>query len=157
MAVVEIRSGGQTGGDRGGLLAGKVLGLATGGWVPKGCRTDTGPALDLVTEFGCKEHTSASYPPRTMANVASTDGTVIFGNIASPGCRLTRETCIRLNKPWHHVSRGGEHAQQIEAFRQWVAANNVKVLNVAGNRERTNPGITVWVTEFLVEALDGNT
>ena len=72
--IVKIISGGQTGADRGGLEAGKELGLV--------------------------EHTSSSYPPRTVDNVRNSDGTIIFGNINSPGCKLTISTCIKFKKPY---------------------------------------------------------
>jgi len=32
----------------------------------------------------------------------------------------------------------------------WIEAEKVRVLNVAGNRESTEPGIGEWVERFLV-------
>ena len=43
MFLTKIISGGQTGADYGALLAAHALGLETGGWAPKGWRTEDGP------------------------------------------------------------------------------------------------------------------
>ena len=34
---------------------------------------------------------------------------------------------------------------------EWITVNTIRVLNVAGNAERTSPGIEDWVAEFLAE------
>ena len=34
---------------------------------------------------------------------------------------------------------------------EWLVRNSVRVLNVAGNAERTSPGIESFVTAFLIE------
>lgn len=145
MSIERIISGGQTGADRAGLEAGKILGLATGGTVPKGCRTHDGADPSLLT-FGCVEDASSAYPPRTRANVRDSDGTVLFGNLYSPGTLMTKRLCNELGRPFIENPT-------IDEFRAWVEAKGIRTLNVAGNRERTNPGITRRVIEFLVEAL----
>ena len=70
----KIISGGQTGGDFGGLLAGKELGLLTGGTAPKGYLTDAGPNLKLK-DYGLEEgeYDPKTYPKRTMKNVDAAD------------------------------------------------------------------------------------
>ncbi len=55
--VAKIISGGQTGADRGGLEAGRVLGIETGGTCPKFFRTETGHDVSLQG-FGLVEHES---------------------------------------------------------------------------------------------------
>ena len=134
MALTKIVSGGQTGADRAGLAAGKALGLETGGWLPRGCWTEDGPMPSLVTEYGMKEHPSSGYPPRTKANVEDSDGTVLFGNMGSPGCSLTIRLCLQLNR----VYFPNPTPAQLDQF---VTENEIQILNVAGNRESTNPGI----------------
>ena len=83
-----IRSGGQTGADQGALCAGHLLDIPTGGWAPLGWRTDDGPEPGLAA-FGLVEAGSADYPTRTHLNVRDSDGTLIFGDIDSPGSKLT--------------------------------------------------------------------
>jgi len=144
--VERIISGGQTGADRTGLEVARELGIATGGYVPKGCRTDEGPAPELVTEFGCEEHHSWTYPPRTRLNVWHSDGTVLFGNMDSPGCALTIRLCHEHNKPYLTNPSA-------EDLREWLDEYSIKVLNVAGNRKRTNPGVVALTRSTLLAAL----
>lgn len=145
--VHTIVSGAQTGADRAGLDAGIALGLMTGGWIPKGRRTDEGPlAYPDFIRYRLREHPSWSYPPRTKSNVTMADATVLFGNMSSPGCSLTLKYCKQYGKP----ALTNPTAEQL---RRWLDENQVKVLNVAGNRERTNPGIYKLTFNTLVEAL----
>ena len=46
LGVVRIISGGQTGVDRGALDAAMALGIAHGGWCPKGRRAEDGPIAE---------------------------------------------------------------------------------------------------------------
>lgn len=157
--TIAIHSGGQCGADAGGLFAARILGLATGGWAPKGWRTDKGPAPWLES-YGLREHTSTSYPPRTKLNVEGTDGTFILGILGSPGCSLTRAYAEAKNKPLFTVPWvNGQPLPPVEirwAFNQWLVQNNVRVLNVAGNRETSNPGIEAVVVWFLTMSMDAN-
>jgi len=170
--IAKLISGGQTGADLGGLLAGRDLGIPTGGWAPRGWRTDAGPAPWLA-DFGLVEHESGGYPPRTEANARDSDCTVIFGRDDSPGCRLTRRLCERYGRlvlyiPWPMnfvpvLDRMRVGDQLARTFRAWLdqargslwpgEPNRLLVLNVAGNRERINPGIQEAVRGFLTAAL----
>ena len=144
--VTKIISGFQTGGDRGGSYAAEALGLETGGTVPKGRRADDGEiSLEDMARFHLKEHSSSAYPPRTEANVRDSDGTVLFGNMSSPGCSLTIRLCHKHQKP----AITNPTAEQL---RRWVEQHDIQVLNVAGNRERTNRGIFQRTYDTVVEA-----
>jgi len=142
-----VISGGQTGADQGGLRAGRACGYRTGGTAPKGYRTDEGPMPDLLQAFGLVESIYASYSPRTWDNVRGSTGTVWFGDDTSPGGILTSSNCWRLRRPW--LANPTSAAE----LRDWIEAHRITTLNVAGNRERTNPGIGVRVETFLREAL----
>ncbi len=145
--VRKIISGAQTGADRGGLEAAVTLRIERGGTVPRGRRTDVGPlSNDDMARFRLSEHFSSAYPPRTLCNVTDSDGTVLFGDITSPGTKLTIRYCT-----WYH--RPYIVNPSVDELRQWVADRELKVINVAGNRERTNPGIERRVHDILVEAL----
>lgn len=143
--VFQIISGGQTGADRTGLEVAQELGLRTGGLAPYGYRTDEGLDPTLSSTFGLTEHASAQYAPRTAANVQLADGTVIFG-VASTGSCLTRDLCIAHKKPWIWNPTA-------EELRAWLIDHNIGILNVAGNRLRTNPQIVELVRTTLIEAL----
>lgn len=146
MALTKIISGGQTGADQAGLAAAKLLGLATGGTAPFGYRTDKGPNSKLLRHtYGLLQSTSREYGPRTIANVREADGTVVFGNLDSPGSKLTIAQCIKQDKPVFANPTALE-------LRTWVDEKHIHVLNVAGNRESTNPGIYERVRTLLVDA-----
>lgn len=154
--VEKVISGGQTGADIAGLQAAKHLGLQTGGWVPKGCVTQAGPAPWLVTEYGCREHPSNKYPPRTLANVRDSDATIRFAErLDSPGEKCTLKGITQYGKPHFDVDLSGNFdiTEKVEEVRAWLIERNVRVLNVAGNSERTAPGIGTWVRNFLIMAL----
>lgn len=145
MRLVRAISGGQTGGDQAGLRAARDVGLLTGGWAPYGWRTDEGPAPWLA-DFGLRQHESSAYPPRTEANVRASQATLIVGYPLSPGCSLTRSLCQKLKKPcqnsaWPNQDTPAQAARRAARIRAWLEANEVQVLNIAGNRERMNPGI----------------
>lgn len=144
-----IVSGGQSGADQGVLMAAKALGIRTGGYAPKGWRTEYGPAPWLA-DYGLVEHVSSHYPPRTGANIKLADATVIFGR-PSPGSSKTLNLCEVDGKPviWITANRPGE----IIRLRLWLARYRPKTLNGAGNRESVSPGIRDLVKDFLVKVL----
>ena len=54
--------------------------------------------------------------------------------------------CVRIyGKPWIENPSP-------ESLREWVERNNVAILNVAGNRENTNPGICQRTSDTIYEA-----
>lgn len=151
MMVVKIISGGQTGADQGGLLAGRILGLTTGGTAPPGFWTDDGCNLDLKSVFGLVESAPdpRTYPIRTLRNVQDSDGTLLVGITSSPGTRLTMRYCRQFGKPYVENPSPNE-------LRLWVEENSVSVLNVAGNRERINPGVAGRTIRLLLDAFGGD-
>ena len=126
LPITKIISGGQTGADRIGLEVAKELGIETGGQAPKGYRTEKGPDSSLE-DFGLTESTSSDYTERTAENVRNSDATVMYGNMSSPGSKTALKTINLLNKP---VIQNPTPQQ----LKQFLKDNNVKVLNVAGNR-----------------------
>lgn len=148
--IRKIISGGQTGADIGGLYVAKVLGLETGGHIPKGFLTQKGRKYEYGPIFGLVETESETYPERTELNVLNSDGTVRFAEFwESPGERCTKKYIDKHNKPHWDV----KDLSDISSFLTWIKENNIQVLNVAGNSERTSPGIQSLVQSFLLEAL----
>ena len=132
----KIISGGQTGADQGGLEIGKELGLKTGGTAPWNWMTASGPRQTLLESYGLVvgPYDPWTYPQRTLMNVLDGDGTALFGNLDSPGCRLTIKYCKLYGKVYIENPSPRELAD-------WIKNMDIVVLNVAGNREHTNPGI----------------
>ncbi|KKK79999.1 hypothetical protein LCGC14_2827850, partial [marine sediment metagenome] len=66
---------------------------------------------------------------------------------------LTHEYCHSVSKPLYRVCREDISHFEKSDFLNWLEKYNVKVLNVAGNRESKNPGIQARVKAFLIDAL----
>lgn len=135
--VTKIISGGQTGIDRLGLEVGKELGIETGGTTTPGYYTETGRDESLkdfgVTEISLElqqgKRGKEFYLPRTEQNVINSDGTVYFAtNEDSAGKIATKRFADKHNKPFLLNPKSGEE------LRNWLIRNNIKTLNVAGNR-----------------------
>ena len=144
--VKKVISGGQTGIDLIGLTVAKKLNIQTGGVAPKGYRTEEGFNLSLK-EYGLTESKSSDYDVRTKENIISSDGTVLFGNLNSPGTKLTLKILSQNNKPFITNPTAGE-------LQKWLLENEIKVLNVAGNRasKLSQDQINTY-TQILIEAL----
>lgn len=146
----KIISGAQTGADQAGLAAAIRLGLDTGGFVPRGGRTEDGPlTIAMMDEYKLVETESRFYHERTVANVRSSDATVVFG-ILSPGSTATIEECHRQKKPCIVNPTA-------ERLRTWIKARQIEVLNVAGNRASVNPQIYAQTYNILIEAFQEKT
>ena len=98
------------------------------------------------------------YAQRTEWNVRDSDATVVFtlsGDMKG-GTLLTEKLAReKWNRPCLHiVLGGGKHVEDREwsnreAFQSFIAKHKVKVLNVAGPRESSEPGIGAAVESFL--------
>lgn len=153
MPIVKIISGGQTGADQAGLKAAKHLVIITGGCAPRDYRTDTGNNPGLLKDtYKLAEHSSYDYPPRTRLNIEEADGTIIFAfNTRSPGTRLTIKICYNLAKPCYLVDLN--IPVNIKLIINWLKKHDIEVLNVAGNRERSHPGIHDETLNYMFELL----
>jgi hypothetical protein len=150
-SVTKIISGGQTGADRGGLEAGRRLGVETGGTAPLNYRTEKGSDHTL-RDFGLDTDTSSDWKPRTIKNIQNSDATVVIGNASSPGSRLTVNTARQQGKPVLVLS-GKDVNRDAQVLREFLDKNSVDVLNVAGNRESGNPGLQAATEQIVSKAL----
>jgi Circularly permutated YpsA SLOG family len=158
--VKKVISGGQVGADIAALRAARKLGLQTGGWLPRGFKTAHGARREYAKMYGCQEHDSELYPPRTFANVRESDATLRFAiSFRSPGEKCTMRAIRQYGKPHYDVQIEyvPEHDQFITyastgEVAQWLLDNNVAVLNVAGNAK---PEIEELVEHILTQTLTG--
>lgn len=123
---MKVISGGQTGVDRIALEVAKEAGLETGGTAPKHYKTENGFDYSLK-EFGLVENDSFEYNVRTKKNVLDADITLLFGNTASVGSRLTISFCKQHKKPYYENYPAGHLYKLLTDLKP-------KVINVAGNR-----------------------
>jgi len=80
--------------------------------------------------------------------VRDSDGTLIVSRAAelTGGSAYTARCAERLGQPWLHVHPGADEAQ---AIRDFLARHRIRVLNVAGPRESSDPGIYEYVFGVL--------
>lgn len=149
--IDKIISGGQTGADVAGLIWAKSKGLATGGWMPNGFRTDEGPRPEYAALYNVVETAAQGYKLRTRMNASNSDGTLIFGRPWSPGCALTQRYCVEYRKPYLIIEwcKNIHLNPETGILVPWLTENKISVLNIAGNREKSNPGIQNALIEYL--------
>lgn len=141
--IAYIRSGGQTGADRGGLDAARDAHVAICGWCPKG-----GLAEDLPDEPGVlalypelRETPTDSYVERTAWNVRDSHATLIVapaGLEPKSGTEMTARFAMSYGRPLL-VVMGPEDLPQVRLWLEGVGRGIT--LNVAGPRESKLPGI----------------
>ena len=144
-----IVSGGQTGVDRAALDIALELSRDCGGWCPQGRRAEDGP---LDSRYPLRETPLARYGQRTDWNVRDSDGTLIlYRRRLDGGTRLTRVRARDRGRPCRLVDLDREPG--IEPVMEWVRGHGIQVLNVAGPRESSSPGIYGRARAFLVRLL----
>jgi hypothetical protein len=143
--IAGIVSGGQTGVDRAALDSAMARGIPHGGWCPKGRRAEDGP---IAGRYALQETRSAAYPVRTRWNVRDSDGTlVLVRGTMDRGTQLTIDLSLRLSKPVFVVNL--LESPTTEEIVGWIRAEHIQVLNIAGPRESSSPGIYQTARAFL--------
>jgi hypothetical protein len=138
--IEKIISGGQTGADRAGLDVAIELGIAHGGWIPKGRKTEEGRLPD---EYHLLETNSIDYAQRTELNIVDSDGTLIMshGPLAE-GSALTQELARKHRRPCLHIDlKEMDDSTAAEIINMWIDTRQIKTLNVAGPRTSSDPKI----------------
>ncbi|HXG08540.1 MAG TPA: putative molybdenum carrier protein [Gemmataceae bacterium] len=147
--LTKIVSGGQTGVDRAALDVALELGLPCGGWCPKGRRAEDGP---IDARYPLQETPGDGYPQRTEWNVRDSDGTlVLMRGEPDRGTRLTVELAQRYGKPLLVLDLAGE--PDTDKARAWIEEHRIEILNVAGPRASSCPGIYDQAAWFLRKLL----
>jgi hypothetical protein len=143
--VATIVSGGQTGVDRAALDVALELGLACGGWCPRGHRAEDGA---VPPHYPLRETPSRDYRQRTTWNVRDADATLVlaWGEPQGGSARTVREA-VRLRKPVLVIDLSAE--PECDRARDWLSALKVRVLNVAGPRQSEAPGAYARAVAFL--------
>ncbi len=148
-AVHKIISGGQTGVDRAALDVAIELGIACGGWCPKGRASEDGPIPD---RYPLIETPSSDPAQRTEWNVRDADATLIIaqGNLTG-GTVLTRRFARSMKKPC--LVTNPAEANSAATVQDWLDDHQVEVLNLAGPRASTDPQIYELARQLLSSAL----
>ena len=145
MPLLKIVSGAQTGVDRAALDVALDLGFACGGWVPRGRLAEDGR---VPHRYPVREIPSRGYAQRTVRNVRDSDATLILTR-GSPtgGTALTLRTAEELGRPCLVADLAADASPS--TVQAWLRERRVRVLNVAGPRESTAPGIHDEAAAFL--------
>ena len=151
--LIQVISGGQTGVDRAALDAALECGFERGGFCPKGRKAEDGR---IPSCYPLEELEDEYYPARTRKNIEAADATLLIcGNGKEcPGTKLTRNYCHELSTRILEAPLGVSYTPRPIVVARWIRDNEIEVLNVAGSRESTNPGIYAKSKEFLVEVLN---
>ena len=148
--IEKIISGGQTGVDRAGLDVALALGIQHGGWCPKGRKAEDGA---VRATYQLQETPTADYKQRTEWNVRDSDGTLVLTRgEPTGGTAATIELAAARGKPCLVLDL--LNFPNPDSVRAWVAANSIRVLNIAGPRESGCPGIHDHAVTFLRQCLE---
>jgi hypothetical protein len=147
--ALKVISGGQSGADQAGLDWAIAHELPHGGWCPKSRRSEDGP---IDERYRLTETPSSAYLERTEWNVRDSDATLIFTltETLDGGSNKTAEFAEKLGKPWRHI-HPRVHPKFIASF---LTKHQVTVINIAGKRETSAPGISAWVGEMLDRSIE---
>lgn len=145
LGVERIVSGGQTGVDRGALDAAIALGIEHGGWCPRGRLAEDGP---IPLHYLLHETEALEYAVRTERNVLDSDGTlVLYKGRLQRGTLLTYRLAQKHARPVMRVRL--DLPVDVAKIQQWIVDQRIRVLNVAGPRASSCPGIDAETTELL--------
>lgn len=162
MVLTKIISGGQTGADLGALVAAKMYGIPTGGYMPKGFRNHAGNMYNYSSLFDMQEHSSPGYKDRTFDNSRISDATLRIAldfNTAGEKCTLNG---IKYNQKLYRDVQliqidGSLHVHGDDSrpsnIAEWILDNRICTLNVAGNSDRTHFAMGRKTIEFISEIL----
>ena len=141
----QIVSGGQSGVDRAALDFAMESGIAHGGWCPLGRVAEDGT---IGQRYQLRETDSRDYAVRTERNVIDSTATlIIHRGTLTGGTLLTARLAKKWKKPTLKLDVQGMVFP--ESFQDWLVQNEITVLNVAGPRESSQPGIYQEALEIL--------
>jgi hypothetical protein len=136
----KIISGGQAGVDRAALDVALEMDIPCGGWCPRQREAEDGR---IDSYYPLEETDSIDPAIRTRKNIELSDGTLIIhiNQILDKGTRITLKLCEQIGKPVLLIDMANSKLNTIFIVREWIAHNEISILNVAGCRESNCPGI----------------
>jgi hypothetical protein len=146
---ITIISGGQTGADQGGLEGAAMAGFLTGGFMPKGFKTEYGSMPELADKYRLIEATSPDYIYRTHLNAKHSSITLWFGSDDSVGYNATSKACKSYSRPFYNVTNCT--ADDIVLL---IRRHQPTIINIAGNRESKAKGMQEKVKNIIYNVLN---
>ncbi|MCL2818387.1 MAG: putative molybdenum carrier protein [Actinomycetia bacterium] len=152
--IAFIRSGGQTGVDRGAHDAALHAGVPIVGWCPKcGLAEDLPDAPGLLAQYPqLVETPSDGYEQRTLWNVRDSHATLIIIPAAdweSLGTTMTIVEAQHLERPLYIAT-----PDNYKGVKRWLEGLGYEItLNVAGPRESLSPGVYQSAFDLITKLL----
>jgi predicted Rossmann fold nucleotide-binding protein DprA/Smf involved in DNA uptake len=145
---IKIISGGQTGVDRAALDTALNLKIEIKGFCPKGRLAEDGA---ISTKYPLTETKTSFYQERTRKNIDMADGILIItiNKELKGGTLLAYKYAKSLNKKIRVIDLNEEKFENFMKLKTWIDKNDIKALNIAGNRESNEPGIYQKSKDFL--------
>jgi len=123
--------------DRAALDVALELHIECGGFCPKGRKSEDGM---IPEKYPLIETATEEYSERTRLNIKEADATfVLIDRQADKGTLLTIELCKTHNKKLMEADLSGRVDDKQVV--QWILNNKITILNIAGSRETSSPGI----------------
>jgi len=151
--IERIISGGQTGVDRAALDAALEVDFPCGGWCPFGRIAEDGT---IPERYPLAESESDDYAERTERNVFDSHGTLVLTRGEPTGGTAYTIACAEAHgRPYLLLDYDvlAEPSMVVE----WANTYEIGVLNVAGPRESTLPGVYEDTLRFMHEVIVGIT
>lgn len=148
--IERVVTGGEAGAEQAAWAAARRAGVATGGYMPRGFRTEAGPAPRLGQLYGAVEFPFDD-ARRIRANLRRAGGLAWFGDPESPEAREAFAACRELSKPTFVVDLGFTPPGKLAG---WLEVFQVATLVVSGDRESRRPGVGAIVEASLGRALE---
>jgi hypothetical protein len=134
---ISFTSGGQTGVDRAALDFALSNDINCAGWCPHMREAEDG---SIPVRYPLSESYSPDPHVRTELNVLHSDGTlIIIVEDMDKGTQQAHDLARLHSKPVF-VWRIGFN-RNFDQFDNWLIKNNIEILNIAGPRESSQPGI----------------
>jgi hypothetical protein len=149
--IRKIISGGQTGVDRSALDFCLKNHIDCGGWCPRGRMAEDG---NIPPKYPLKETDEQQAILRTKKNIEEADGTLIlFDKQMDEGTIHTLNYALEIKSPLYKIDLSKNYYSLVE-MKEWIRKNEIKILNIAGSRERNSPEIYRQSLSFLENLRD---
>lgn len=153
-----IVSGGQSGVDRAAMEFALRYRLPVRGWCPRGRIAEDGV---IAANIPVQESDDSDPALRTELNVYDSDATLVLTYPEVRDGTVLTEDCARsFSRPLLTFLIDREpDSQAIGYFREWVANNQIRILNIAGPRESFRPGevyvqASIWLEHLLLRRVE---
>ena len=147
----KIISGGQTGVELAALDVAIRLGIAHGGWAPRGLRNEEGPIPDT---YDIGEVTALGFQRAMETNIIQSDGTLLVTRgVKNPETRFAVETTLKHHHQLLHIDlsqhSGFEAASLVSS---WLNMQQIQVVFVTGPAHSQDSGVYSQVKKILETA-----